>query len=84
MKRLKVVYRGPGTGLRLEDHDDSRHCIDVGGSTALTAPLHLYVGDGKDRDGAGIDLMPADVALLVEQLGSYLARHHGVPEERER
>lgn len=78
---LKVTYRGPGTGLRLDD-PASTAAIDVGGSHAKTAPLHLYV-QGKDAKSAGIDLDPAGVVLLIEECAHYLARRHGVIDRKE-
>lgn len=75
----QIRYRGSGTGLRLNGDDDTT-ALDVGGSQAPSAPLHLYVQQSEYQK-AGIDLVPAEVALLMEQCAIYLARHHGVKQD---
>jgi len=78
----RIVYRGSGTGLRLEDdgEGDKQKALDIHGSHAKGAPMHLWLSDGKGAN-AGADFEPAEVVLIMEQCAYYLARTLGVPEQ---
>lgn len=73
---MKVVYRGMGTGLRLEGfHGDVLDCHG-GGPGGKGTLMSLYVS--THAGGASIRLDAADVALLAEYCAQYLAREVGV------
>jgi hypothetical protein len=71
----QITYRGPGTGLRLDGDDGS--AMDVGGSHAPTAPMHLWL-KGPDGKDVGMDLDQAEVVLLIEECAHFLARRSGL------
>lgn len=71
MARLNVIYRGEGTGLRLESNN-GKNVLDITGSHAKNAPMGLYVAD--DDQVGHIDLKPHEVVMLIEACAHYLSR----------
>ena len=80
---MKVVYRGPGTGLRLEVEGNPHVAFDVGGARSRNAPMSITICNGPDPEsetkslGASILLQPSEVVLLIEECAHYLARTFG-------
>jgi hypothetical protein len=72
-------YEGwPGTGLRLEDREDSAYTLDAGGTHGASGGMELFICAGKDqRPGAQIELTPEDVARLASHCNQWLAWHLG-------
>jgi hypothetical protein len=72
---MRVAYEGwPGTGLRLEDENDVRRCVDAGGSHGGKGGMTLYVGERAGH--AQVELDPGDVARLAVMCAQWLAWHH--------
>jgi hypothetical protein len=79
---LRIRYRGPGTGLRLERPDNIWIGIDVG-INRYKGPMTLCVLTGADPEGGGgkgstIELGQVAVTLLAEACLQCLANFQGV------